>query len=352
MFQNSLRIAAGLLSVAAAAFAQAAPAGAGTAAAPTPKLAFEVASIKSAPPLDPMAIASGKAHIGMSVDKARVDIGGANLMGLVCLAYKVKPYQVAGNPEWMNIGMTADRFDILAKMPDGANKDQVPEMLQTLLAERFKLQVHHDTRETPVYALVIGKGGLKMKEVPDDPPPATTPASEAASASGDPPPGANDKPAPPAKGEMSFGSGDNKVTMKQTGNGAVVNSKETGPMTVAVDNGVIHMAFQKAPIDTLISMLSQYLDRPVVDLTGLKGKYQASLDLAMADALRMAQKMGVNVPMAPGGNASRAPAEAASDPSGSSLFTSVQQLGLKLDPRKLPYDYIVIDHVEKMPTEN
>jgi uncharacterized protein (TIGR03435 family) len=93
-------------------------------------------------------------------------------------------------------------------------------------------------------------------------------------------------------------------------------------------------------------MLSQYLDRPVVDQTGLKGKYEAALDLSMADAMRMAQKMGMNVPPP----AQSANGEA-SDP-GNSLFSSVQQLGLKLEARKLPYDFIVIDHAEKMPTDN
>jgi uncharacterized protein (TIGR03435 family) len=287
------------------------------------------------------------------VDKARVDIGSATLMQLICQAYKVKPYQVAGSPEWLNLGMNADRFNILAKMPDGANKDQVPEMLQALLAERFKLKIHHDTRETPVYALIVGKNGPKLKEVPDEAPaPAAPPATDGA-------PGAPaEQPKSPAqvKGEIVMGSGDNQVSMKQTGNGMSVNSKETGPMKVTVENGVIHMAFQKAPMDTLVSMLSQYLDRPVVDLTGLKGKYEAALDLAMADAMRMAQKMGMNVPAGamggPGGNANHAPADAASDPTGGSLFTSVQQLGLKLEPRKLPYDFIVIDHVERSPTEN
>jgi uncharacterized protein (TIGR03435 family) len=294
-----------------------------------------------------MAIASGKAHVGMAVDKARVDIGAANLMGLVCLAYKVKPYQVAGNPEWMNMGLNTARFDILAKMPDGTDKDQVPEMLQTLLAERFKLQVHHETRETPVYALIVGKGGPKLKEVHDDPPaPAAAPSTESAASNAEPPAAASDKPAAPAKGEMSFGSGDNKVTMKQSGNTTTVNTKETGPMKVTMDNGNIHMAFEKASIDTLISMLSQYLDRPVVDQTGLKGKYEAALDLSMADAMRMAQKMGMNVPPP----AQSANGEA-SDP-GNSLFSSVQQLGLKLEARKLPYDFIVIDHAEKMPTDN
>lgn len=352
------RTAAVALAVATAAFAQ-------TAAAPpagTP-LAFEVASIKPAPPLDVMAIASGKAHIGMSIDKARVDIGGLSLMQLVCVAYKVKPYQVAGNPEWMGVGLNADRFDILAKMPEGADKDQVPDMLQTLLAERFKLTLHREKRDTPVYALVVGKGGPKLKEAAPDPPAAAPAAADvpaaaggSSSAPGQPSASSSDKPAAPAKGEMSFGSGDNKVTMKQSNGGMVINSKETGPMRMSPgENGAWRLEGDKMSMEMMTAMLSQYLDRPVVDLTELKGKYQIALELSMDMLMAVARKAGMNMgmPGMPGGGGKSAtPADAASDPTGSSLFTSVQQLGLKLEPRKLPYEYIVIDHVEKSPTEN
>jgi uncharacterized protein (TIGR03435 family) len=367
MLQNRYpRLAAAFLLASAAAFAQTAPAQPAAAPAAAP-LAFEVASVKLAPPLDIMAIASGKAHIGMNVDKARVDIGGLTLLQLVCVAYKVKPYQVAGNPEWMNVGLNADRFDILAKMPEGANKDQVPDMLQSLLAERFQLKLHHDTRDTPVYALVVGKGGPKMKEAPPDDPPAPAdtasnqPAAGGSVSSAAPPPAQESKPADakaaaPAKGEMSFGSGDNKVTMKQSGNGMVINSKETGPMRMSPgENGSWRLEGDKMSMEMLTAMLSQYLDRPVVDQTELKGKYHVAIEMSMDTLMAVARKAGVNMGMAgmpaAGGKAGN-PADAASDPSGSSLFTSVQQLGLKLEPRKLPYDYLVIDHVEKAPTEN
>jgi uncharacterized protein (TIGR03435 family) len=277
----------------------------------------------------------------MSVDKARVDIGMTPLIGLICAAYKVKPYQVKGGADWVN----TQRFDVLAKLPEGATKDQVPEMLQTLLAERFKLTVHRDKTETPVYALVVGKGGPKLKEaLPDEPVPAAEPD----------PAGTPSSP-PAAKGEIVVGKGDDQVRMKQSGNGVVINSKQIGTMRASVENGVIHMESEKMTMETLAAALSQYLDRPVVDLTELKGKYQVALDITMADALRVAAKAGVSLPMGmmkPGAGPGGSPADAASDPSGSSLFTSVQQLGLKLDARKLPYEFIVIDHLEKMPTEN
>jgi uncharacterized protein (TIGR03435 family) len=88
-------------------------------------------------------------------------------------------------------------------------------------------------------------------------------------------------------------------------------------------------------------------------MTELKGNYQVALDLAMGDLQNVARRAGiagVEAPLASGG-AGGLPSDAASDPSGS-VFKSVQQLGLKLEPRKAPLDQIVVDHVEKMPTEN
>ena len=120
---------------------------------------FEVASIRPAETFTPAMIAAGKLHVGMSVDGARVDIGYLSLGELIPIAFKVKPYQVQG-PEWLR----SQRFDILAKMPEGATKEQVPALLQALLEERFKLKAHRESRESPIYALLVGKDGPKLKE--------------------------------------------------------------------------------------------------------------------------------------------------------------------------------------------
>ena len=99
--------------------------------------------------------------------------------------------------------------------------------------------------------------------------------------------------------------------------------------------------------------LSRFFDRPVVDLTELKGTYQVALDLSMEDLRNAARTMGIMGPgMGAGRDGARPPADAASDPAGLSIFAAVQQLGLKLDPRKVPIDFVVIDHLEKAPTEN
>src|SRR5215831_9452600 len=133
---------------------------------------FEVATIKQSPPFNPAAVASGGFRAGMSVDGSRVDIRFLSMADLIRTAYKVKTYQVSGIENTMN----SDRWEIQAKMPEGATKEQVPEMLQALLADRFKLKIHRDSKELPVYALVPGKGGAKLVESdPDKPSPEDAP---------------------------------------------------------------------------------------------------------------------------------------------------------------------------------
>jgi uncharacterized protein (TIGR03435 family) len=101
-------------------------------------------------------------------------------------------------------------------------------------------------------------------------------------------------------------------------------------------------------MEQLADMIAGFVDRPVVDMTELKGNYQMGLDLTMEDLQAAARKAGVAIPAAP----PAAAAGAASDPQGPAIFGSIQQLGLKLEARKAPIDTIVVDHAEKLPTEN
>ena len=129
--------------------------------------AFEVASIKPSEPITPAMVAAGKLHAGMKIDGKRVDIGNFSLMQLICKAYDVKPYQVSG-PSWLQaVGLAGQRFDIVANLPEGATKEQVPQMLQNLLAERFKLAIHQASKDQAVYAMVIGKGGPEDQGIRD-----------------------------------------------------------------------------------------------------------------------------------------------------------------------------------------
>jgi uncharacterized protein (TIGR03435 family) len=115
----------------------------------------------------------------------------------------------------------------------------------------------------------------------------------------------------------------------------------------------MRLEIAKMTLATFADFLGRFVDRPVVDMTELKGSYQMALDLSMQDLMIAARAAGVAVPMGRGGaEAARQPADVASDPSGGSIFAAVQQLGLKLDSRKAPIDLIVIDQVQKTPTEN
>lgn len=301
---------------------------------------FEVASIKPSGPLDPRKLMSGQAHVGISIDAARVDIGSMSMADLIRTAYRVKPYQVTG-PEWM----TSERFDIMAKLPEGTAKDKFPEMLQTLLADRFKMAVHRETKDHQAYALVVGKNGPKLKEAD----PAVTPPP--------PPPDA----ATPSRA-LVMGSGEYQVRVEPSGDrrGATVSSPQFGEMKISMtDTGMMRMEFARMTMQALADTLSRYTDRPVQNLTELKGTYQVTLDISLEDMRSVAMAVGMGGAMGGGGMMMGArprgneggPAESASTPGGS-IFTAIQALGLKLEARKVPVEFLIIDHLEKTPTDN
>ena len=134
------------------------------------KPTFEVASIRPAAPLDRAklmaAIQNGETpRLGARVDGARAEYIYVTLQDLILMAYNVKPYQITG-PDWL----ASQRFDIFAKLPNGASKDDAPRMLQALLEDRFKMALHRESREHPMLALVVGKEGPKMKASPANSP--------------------------------------------------------------------------------------------------------------------------------------------------------------------------------------
>jgi uncharacterized protein (TIGR03435 family) len=178
--------------------------------------------------------------------------------------------------------------------------------------------------------MVVGKGGLKIEE---SRPPAASPDGAA--------------PNPAVSGSSS-------VSVSQTKGGAVV-SDGTGKQqkqTLSPDGKSLRLEISGATLAELAEGLSPMVDHPIVDMTGLPGKYQVTLDIPMAEVMNALRAAGAAVPAGEGGGDASKPAELASDPGGGSLFTSIQTLGLKLEPRKVPLTFIVVDSVEKMPTEN
>ncbi|HEY6212562.1 MAG TPA: TIGR03435 family protein [Vicinamibacterales bacterium] len=296
-------------------------------------IAFEVASVKLADPLDPQKIVSGQMRIGMHVDPQRVEINSLSLADLINIAFKTKAYQVVG-PSWLTASpMSADRFDIRAALPAGATTDQVPEMLQALLIERFKLQFHREERPQDVFALVVARGGHKLKEAP--PPDSSEPKRDANLPENAP---------PMTSGVQMSGNPQSGMVVKMGGAG-------TMKMNMSPD-GVMRMEMERMKLAAFAETLTRFVDRPVVDMTDLKGEYTIALELTMADMMNMARAAGVAVPAGAGPGAGAGPASAASDPGGVSIIRSVEALGLKLDARKMPISKVIIDRLEKRPTDN
>jgi uncharacterized protein (TIGR03435 family) len=311
------------------------------------RLEFDVASVRPSAPLDVQKLAAemqaGKMpRMGAHVDGLLADYNYVSLKELIAAAYKVKEYQITG-PDWMG----TQRFDISARMPEGSTKDDAPKMLQALLADRFKLTIHRDTQDHPVLALVVGKGGPKLKDSPAPPAPI-------------------DPDTPLAKGEMKIDGPDGPIRITTHPDGTITeNMGAKGTATIKMDGQSIHMNADTMTMPGFADMLTGIMQmgggggKPVVDMTQLKGSYQVAVDISMAETMAyaraQAQSMGMNVPPAAaagGGSAAAAPAEASDPGGGSSVFKSVEALGLKLETRKMPIEQIVVDSVEKTPTEN
>jgi uncharacterized protein (TIGR03435 family) len=211
----------------------------------------------------------------------------------VAKAYGLEGYQVAC-PNWL-----ADaRYDILAKVPASTTRAEFQGMLSNLLSERFQLMVHRETKELPIYAMVVAKNGPKLK------------------VSGAEPEATGDEP------EV------NTVTQGKDGLPVMPAGYKGHLIGMKVPSGTMLRA-KGEPLPDFAKTLSALLDRPVFDFTGLTGKYDFGIKWAPAEASGLS----------------------ASDP-GPDVFEAMMQLGLRLEPRRAPVDMVVVDHVEKVPTEN
>lgn len=308
------------------------------------KLEFEVATIKPSEPIDGM-MGKVMVRIGVRNDGAMVTYNRMTLKQLVQNAYDVKDYQVTGAP-WMD----QQQYDISAKIPDGANKDQAPEMLQNLLKERFKLEFHRDTKEHAVYALVAPKGAGKLKVA--DPnnalplPPGATPPP--------PPPPGDRQVTGGGGGGASAGASGGSMTARRDGPGG--GSPQGLTMMRMGPNGG-QMEIRAINLGNLADRLARYVGKPVVDQTGIEGLFDFSLSVSPEEMGSMMPPgaMGMMKAQAaaggPGPEAGRGP-EPPNAPEGGSIFQSIQSYGLKLEPKKAPVEMIVIDSADKNPVQN
>ncbi len=282
---------------------------------------FEAASVKPAAP--PTA---GRIMIGMqggpgSPDPGRIRYSNVAMKELLARAYGVKNFQISG-PSWMD----SERFDITATMPPGTTKEQFEKMLQNLLADRFKLTLHHEQKDLPAYVLTVGKKGPKMKVSEEEPP--VKP----------------DDPPPPAP---SIGKGDLKTG--KDGFPEFPAGRRGGPMMIMMP-GKAKMAGNGMTMQQLVDQLSRMLAKPVVDHTELTGKYDFVLYFAPEQTQIGGRGPGIIGPDG-GSHESRIAADDA-EPAPTILAAVQDQLGLKLDSQKASVDLLVIDRVERVPTEN
>jgi uncharacterized protein (TIGR03435 family) len=229
--------------------------------------------VASIKPADPAANGSST-----RTSQGRLTMTNVTLKRCIQIAYRIQEYQVSGGPNWLDTA----RFDIVAKaadsdekLPNAVRQERMEAMIRTLLEDRFQLAIHRETKVLPAYTLTVGKNGHKLKE------------------------------AEPGEGS-STSSGRGKLTAKR-----------------------VSMA-------DLAVRLSSLMDRPVVDMTGVKGTFDLALEWTPDDAAK------------PGGN-DEVLIEKSSGPS---IFTAIQeQLGLRLEAQKAPVEKIVIDRAEK-PSDN
>jgi uncharacterized protein (TIGR03435 family) len=266
------------------------------ASANAPKFEFEVATIKPSKP--------GSGPGGYSFPSGGFKATNVSLQTLVEAAYHIGDDQVSGAPKWLN----SDRYDVEAKMDASAaadlqklNREEQDaarqQMLQAFLADRLRLTIHRESKEFSVYLLVVAKNGPKLQE---------------------------------AKPGDTYGDG---IKSRDGSPLAAGNTRMTGGRNART------LTAHAVPISTLTQLFLAFLGRPVLDKTGLAGKYDFTLTWGPDDN---------RPPTLAGGASNDSSPSVASDSNGPPLLTAIQeQLGLKLESGKGPVEVIVIDHIER-----
>jgi uncharacterized protein (TIGR03435 family) len=225
--------------------------------------AFDVASVRAG------GAGEGNRRENIQTSPGSLNMRNVTLRSATRWAYHVMDYQVSG-PDWMNF----ERYDIVAKAAGPVSEDELRVMLRALLAERFKLTLHRETKELQAYVMVVAKGGIKFHE-----------------------------------------------------------SQNEGEPAFEPDRSLTSVRFKRIPASQIIEMLSSVLHAPVINNTGLTGYYDATIDIGKYMQDRPASDSPADIMPV--------------------LITGLQEeLGLKLESKKMPLDLLIIDHAEKVPIEN
>ncbi len=250
---------------------------------------FEVASVKPAIPLGPMGMqADQKGGPGTS-DPGIFICQNCTLYWVLADAYKIHSYDFSG-PDWLQ----SARFDFSAKIPAGTTKEDFQKMIANLLTERFKMALHRETRQLEVYEMTVAKGKPKFKEA---------------------------TPKEASNGSVSSGP------LKRDAEGFPILKPGT---SMAIVPGHARLQSEDQTMVWFAEMLSNQLQSPIHDATGLTAKYDFVFSWSWEE------------------NAPGAREAAAAD----IVSQLPAQLGLKLERKKGPVEVLVLDHMEKTPTAN
>jgi uncharacterized protein (TIGR03435 family) len=274
-----------------------------------PPPAFEVASVKPAPmksnlPVPGMYLMRGGPG---GPDPGQFTCSQAPMSAILWVAFDARNYQISA-PAWVE----NEKYEILAKVPLGFTREEFRLMLQGLLAERFGMQFHRETRQLAGYEMVVAKGGVRMTKVEGELGP-------------DPPQVAGGRGARGGRGSLRRIEDKNGLPELPPGQ----NLRAVFPLP----DGRRRISARMQTIEDIRSMASSQSGRPVLDKTGLMGRYDFNLDIEG----RVAELSATTDDAMPA----------------ATLFSVMaEQLGLKLEAKKIPSEVVVIDRLEKTPTGN
>ena len=266
---------------------------------------FEVASIRPASPQ------TNDVRAGVRIAGAQVRFASMSLKDFIGTAYGVKPQQIIG-PDWLG----QERFDLAATIPAGQSPVQVPLMIRALLADRFRMTMHTEQREFPVYLLGLAKDGPKFQ-----PSTTTVPAPE----TGEKPPLVN----------VAAAGGPNGVAIDMGGGSSFAYGNN-------------RLEIRKMTMIAVAEILTRFVDRAVLDRTGLTGTYDIVLNVAPDDFTPLIIRSAINAGITLPPQALRVLDGANADP----LSGPLRDVGLTLESRKAPLSVVVVDAIARTPTEN
>ena len=290
------------------------------------KMEFDVASVKQnksgLPPTGDNPIANFPLEFGdgYTDHKGFLSVTNFPLITYIAFAYKLLPYGRNSLRDQLPKWATSERFDIEARGDSNATKDQMRLMMQSLLADRFKFSVHFETKPLPAFVLVLakpGKTGPQLRPHSEDPP-----------CSAFPDPGTGPPPKPPPGSAKPLGPG---PCGRFGGQMAPGQPSDVGARNITMEQLAGYL------------VAAGNLDHPVVDQTGLPGRFDLSMQYTMEPAGPQANALSAN---------SQADQAASVEQTGTTFLQALQeQLGLKLEPRTAPVEMLIIDHIEE-PSEN